>query len=114
MAHFAELDENNIVIRVLVTDSNDPRGDRGYGWLVENLGGVWVETKYDGSIRNKFAGQGDNYNPEADLFYPASPYPSWILNEEDWTWNAPHRAPDSGPWIWDESTLSWVEPGGIN
>ena len=47
MAHWAELDENNIVTRVLVGDNNDPAGDEGYQWLIDNLGGTWVKTSYN-------------------------------------------------------------------
>jgi len=68
MAHFAELDENNIVLRVLVTDNNDPNGDEGYSWLVENLGGRWIQTSYNGNIRGKFAGIGDRYDETLDEF----------------------------------------------
>ena len=68
MAHFAELDENNIVLRVLVTDNNDPNGDEGYQWLIDNLGGRWVKTSYNGNIRGKFAGIGDRYDEALDEF----------------------------------------------
>jgi hypothetical protein len=52
MAHWAELDENNVVTRVLVGDNNDPNGDEGYQWLIDNLGGTWVKTSYN-SIAGK-------------------------------------------------------------
>lgn len=68
MAHFAEIDEANIVLRVVVTDNNDPRGDEGYQWLLDNLGGQWVKTSYNGNIRGKFAGIGDTYDQVADIF----------------------------------------------
>lgn len=68
MAHFAELDANNVVVRVLVTDNNDPAGDEGYQWLIDNLGGRWVQTSYNATIRGKFAGIGDTYDEELDVF----------------------------------------------
>ena len=68
MAHWAELDENNVVIRVTVGDNNDPAGDEGYSWLVNNLGGRWVQTSYNAKIRGKFAGIGDIYDEALDEF----------------------------------------------
>lgn len=68
MAHFAEIDSNNIVLRVVVTDNNDPNGDEGYQWLVENLGGRWIQTSYNGNIRGRFAGIGMKYDEALDEF----------------------------------------------
>ena len=50
MSHWAELDESNIVLRVLVGDNNDPVGDEGYQWLIDNLGGTWIKTSYNNKI----------------------------------------------------------------
>ena len=72
MAHWAELDENNKVIRVTVGDNNDPAGDEGYQWLVDNLGGRWIKTSYNARIRGKFAAIGDTYDEALDEF--VSPY----------------------------------------
>ena len=68
MSHWAEIDENNVVLRVTVGDNNDPNGDEGYQWLLDNLGGTWIKTSYNGNIRGKFAGIGDTYDPIADVF----------------------------------------------
>lgn len=68
MAHWAEIDENNIVVRVTVGDNNDPNGDEGYQWLIDNLGGRWIKTSYNATIRGKFAGIGDTYDEELDVF----------------------------------------------
>jgi hypothetical protein len=68
MSHWAEIDNNNKVLRVLVGDNNDPAGDEGYQWLIDNLGGTWIQTSYNARIRGKFAGIGDTYNSESDLF----------------------------------------------
>lgn len=89
MSHFAELDENNMVLRVLVGDNNDPAGDEGYSWFVNNLGGTWVQTSYNGKIRYNFAGIGYTYDPEVDAFIPPRPnceHDELILNTEDYRW----------------------------
>jgi hypothetical protein len=66
MSHWAELDENNIVLRVTVGDNNEP--DEGYQWLIDNLGGTWIQTSYNANIRGKFAGIGDIYDAVNDVF----------------------------------------------
>ena len=68
MAHWAEIDENNFVIRVTVGDNNDPNGDEGYQWLIDNVGGRWIKTSYNAKIRGQFAGIGDFYDESLDLF----------------------------------------------
>ena len=68
MSHWAEIDENNKVIRVTVGDNNDPNGDEGYQWLIDNLGGTWIKTSYNANIRGRYAGIGYQYNPELDIF----------------------------------------------
>ena len=73
MAHFAELDENNIVLRVLVTDNNDPNGDEGYQFLLDTFGGTWVKTSYNGTIRYNYAGIGYSYDPIDDAFISPMP-----------------------------------------
>ena len=111
MAHFAEVDENNVVLRVLVTDNEDPNGDEGYQWLVDTLGGTWVKTSYNGNIRKNFAGIGYTYNTELDAFVPPQPYASWILNEETCLWTPPVAYPEDGnPYIWNEENQSWDLP----
>jgi len=108
MAHFAEIDENNIVLRVLVTDNNDPNGDEGYQWLVDNLGGTWIKTSYNGNIRKNFAGIGSTYDPQRDAFIAPKRYPSWILNEETCRWEPPVPYPTDGfTYEWNESELAW-------
>lgn len=87
MAHWAELDDNNVVLRVTVGDNNDPAGDEGYSWLLENLGGRWVQTSYNGTIRKNFAGIGFYYDETRDAFIPPKPEEgNWILNEETCLW----------------------------
>ncbi len=81
MAHWAELDENNIVLRVTVGDNNDPNGDEGYKWLIDNLGGTWIKTSYNANIRGKFAAIGDTYDEALDVF--VSPEPTQQETEEE-------------------------------
>lgn len=68
MAHFAEINENNFVTRVVVTDNDDPNGDEGYQWLIDNLGGRWIKTSYNHKIRGRFAGIGMFYDEILDEF----------------------------------------------
>jgi len=73
MSHYAEIDKDNKVIRVLVGDNNDPAGDEGYSWLVENLGGTWIKTSYNSNIRYNYAGVGYTYDPIDDAFIAPIP-----------------------------------------
>jgi len=107
MSHWAEIDENNIVVRVVVGDNNDPAGDEGYQWLIDNLGGTWIKTSYNNRIRKQYAGIGFTYDSVADVFIEPQPYSSWSL-DENFDWQAPTPKPD-GKWNWDEKTLSWIE-----
>lgn len=106
MAHFAEIDEDNLVIRVLVTSNDEP--NEGYDWLVENLGGTWVKTSYNSNIRKNFAGIGFTYDEERDAFIAPQPFGSWILNEETCQWKAPIDYPNDGlTYFWNEEELDW-------
>lgn len=108
MAHWAEIDENNIVLRVTVGDNNDPNGDEGYQWLIDNLGGIWVKTSYNANIRKKFAAIGDTYDETLDAFIAPKPFASWIFNEDKWVWEAPIVYPtDEAEYFWNETTTSW-------
>jgi len=87
MSHFAEIDENNIVTRVLVGDNNDPAGDEGYSWFVNNLGGRWVQTSYNANFRKHYAGIGFSYDETLDAFIPPKPTEgNWTLNTELCIW----------------------------
>ena len=93
MSHFAELDQTNKVIRVLVGDNNDPAGDEGYSWLVDNLGGNWVKTSYNGTIRYNYAAEGFTYDPIDDAFIPAIPcdHDELTLNDQK-RWDCSNEA----------------------
>lgn len=83
MSHWAEIDAASKVIRVLVGDNNDPAGDEGYQWLINNLGGTWIKTSYNSRIRFNFAGLGYTYDPVDDAFIaPATcTHAELILND---------------------------------
>jgi hypothetical protein len=87
MSHFAEINEESIVIRVLVGDNNDPAGDEGYQWLIDNLGGTWIKTSYNSTIRKHFAGIGMEYREDLDAFIPLKCHDEAILNEETCLWD---------------------------
>jgi hypothetical protein len=73
MSHWAEVDDTNKVLRVLVGDNNDPAGDEGYQWLIDNLGGTWLKTSYNNKIRFNYAGIGYTYDPIDDAFIAPMP-----------------------------------------
>lgn len=89
MSHWAELDSNNKVIRVTVGDNNDPAGDEGYSWLINNLGGTWVKTSYNGNIRYNFASIGFSYDEVRDAFIAPEPENAIGFDEDTCTWITP-------------------------
>jgi hypothetical protein len=117
MAHFAQLNEENLVTQVIVVANQDTADQDG----VENeaigiefctnlLGGRWVQTSYNANIRKNYAGIGYKYDATLDAFIPPQPFKSWTLNEETAQWEAPTPYPDDGKhYSWDEETTSWVE-----
>lgn len=112
MAHWAEINNENIVIRVIVTDNNDPNNDEGYNWIIENLGGTWLKASYNASIngfRKNFPGSGFYYDKDKDAFISPKPYESWILNEDSCRWNPPVDYPNDGlNYYWSEELRLWV------
>jgi len=108
MAHWAEINSDNKVLRVLVGDNNDPAGDEGYQWLLDNLGGTWIKTSYNNNIRGTYAGIGYEYNSAEDIFITPQPFASWVRTGS--FWDAPIPMPTDGKmYSWDEETLAWVE-----
>lgn len=107
MAHFAELDENNIILRVIVV-SDEYEAD-GANWCNNLLGGRWIQTSYNNRIRKRYAGIGYSYNEDLDAFIAPKPYSSWVLNTGTADWEAPIPYPnDGGSYIWDEENLAWI------
>ena len=117
MAHYAELNENNEVIYVaymdneIITDENENEVDQlGIDHLHLHHGADrrWVRTSYGGNFRGKYAGLGDTYIEDLDLFISPQPYPSWTLNETTGQWEAPFPRPDdTNTYSWNEETQSW-------
>jgi len=109
MSHWAEIDNNNKVIRVVVGDNNDPNNDEGYQWLIDNLGGTWIKTSYNNSIRKQYAGVDYTYDAINDVFITPQPFSSWSL-DTNFDWQPPVFYPTDGKrYTWDEATTSWVE-----
>lgn len=117
MAHFAEIDENNVVQRVIVVankDTADANGNEvesiGVAFCQRLLGGNWKQTSYNANFRKNYAGIGYTYDAGIDAFVPPKPYPSWVLNSNTAQWEAPVPMPQDGKmYSWDEATQSWVE-----
>jgi len=86
MSHWAEIDNENKVIRVVVGDNDDPNGDEGYKWLLDNLGGTWIKTSYNGNIRKRFAGVGFTYDEQRDAFIEPKPDNAIGFDEETLSW----------------------------
>jgi hypothetical protein len=110
MAHFAEIDDNNIVVRVLVVP--DEQEHRGQEFLAEDLdlGGRWIQTSYNAKIRKNYAGIGFTFDESRDAFIAPKPYSSWQLDEAKCAWFAPIEYPTDGKlYEWDESSISWNE-----
>lgn len=116
MAHFAQLDENNTVIQVIVvnneviTDSNgDENESIGIAFCQNLFGGNWVQTSYNDSFRKNFAGIGFTYDAVRDAFIEKKPFESWILDEETCKWNPPKPYPDDENFYsWDEQSQDWI------
>lgn len=117
MAHFAELDETNIVKQVIVVHNNElldennvEQEQKGINFCVNLLGGTWIQTSYNNNFRGNYAGVGFTYDPIRDAFLAHQPHPSWVINETTYQWEAPVPYPtDDKAYIWDETTLSWIE-----
>ena len=121
MAHFAEIDSNNVVLRVIVVGNKDTADANGVekehigaAFCERLFGGTWKQTSYNGNKRKNYAGIGFTFDAGRDAFIPPKPYNSWVLNEETCQWKAPVDMPaDAGTgeppkrYTWDEATVSW-------
>jgi len=97
MSHWAEIDESNIVLRVLVGDNDDPAGDEGYQWLLDYIGGTWLKTSYNGTIRKNFAGIGYTYDETYDAFIAPEPENQIGFDEETCRWIVPEMTYEAIP-----------------
>ena len=117
MAHFAQLDENSVVLQVIVVNNSECLDENGIesetvgvAFCQSLLGGNWKQTSYNGTIRKNYAGIGFTYDSTRDAFIPSKPYASWTLNETTCLWDSPIPYPTDGKnYQWDEPTTSWVE-----
>ena len=130
MAHFAQIDSNNIVTQVIVVadaDTADAHGNHmesiGIAFCQRLIGGNWKQTSYNTQggvhanggtpLRGNYAGIGYTYDPTNDVFYAPQPYPSWTISAPTWIWTPPtpmptETLPDNESYSWDETTKSWV------
>jgi hypothetical protein len=112
LAHYAEINESNIVVRVIVADSD---------FINSGIVGdpsKWIQTSYNTinnqhpdntPLRKNYAGVGYFYDRDLDAFIPPKPYESWILDTDKGDWHAPIQKPeDNGYYTWDETTQSWL------
>jgi hypothetical protein len=119
MAHFAKLNENNIVLEVNIINNeiinNLPFPDSeplGIEFLTKWSNGYtnWKQTSYNSNFRKHYASIGYIYDSINDVFYAPQPFPSWTLNTSTWLWESPVPYPFGDKvWKWDESTLNWIE-----
>ena len=120
MAHFAQLNAENLVTQVIVVANQDTADQDG----VENeaigiefctnlLGGTWKQTSYNANIRKNYAGVGYKYDATLDAFIPPQPFASWLLDEDKAQWKAPVEMPSDASidkkYTWNEETTSWIE-----
>jgi hypothetical protein len=117
MAHFAKLDDNNIVVQVIVVHNNellDENGQeseaKGVAFCENRIQAKWIQTSYSGSFRKNFAGVGHTYDNQRDAFIPPKRFPSWVLNENNYNWESPVPYPQDGKiYFWNEETFCWNE-----
>lgn len=112
MAHYAFLDENNIVTQVIVGRNEDEAVDGISDWekyYGELLGQKCVRTSYNHNIRKQYAGIGFVYLEEQDIFITPQPYPSWTTDETgEWVAPVPYPTDNSHFWVWSEEEQNWV------
>jgi hypothetical protein len=117
MAHFAQLNEDNLVTQVIVVANQEILNEqgqeseqKGIDFCTNFLGGTWKQTSYNSNIRKNYAGIGYTYDESRDAFIAPKPFNSWILDETTCRWEAPVTMPTDGKlYVWDELTVTWIE-----
>lgn len=119
MAHFAQLDADNIVLQVIVVGNDDCQDDDGneseavgIAFCQSLLGAdtIWKQTSYNHNIRVRYASIGDTYNADLDAFIRPQPYPSWTLSAVTKDWEPPVAKPDNTEthyYVWNETDQQW-------
>lgn len=115
MAHFAEIDSNGVVQRVIVVSNNDTADANGneieaigVAFCKNLLGGNWVQTSYNANMRKNYASVGYTYRSDIDAFIPPQPFPSWLLNIETAQWEPPIPIPQERKLFrWNEEAQRW-------
>ena len=117
MAHFAQIDENNVVMQVIVVNNNELM-DNGVESEAKGIefcqslfpGTTWKQTSYNANVRKNYAGIGFTYDAGRDAFIPPQPFPSWVLDEASCRWTTPVPYPQDGKnYAWDEAQQQWTE-----
>lgn len=115
MAHYAEIDKTNQVLRVIVVDNEKllldgvESEEKGANFCHSLFGGNWIQTSYNEKFRKNFAQIGAIYDPVKDAFIPPKPFTSWILDDDTCKWNPPIAKPNDGKfYYWDEDLGDWV------
>jgi hypothetical protein len=117
MAHFAEINAEGIVQRVIVVDNNDCKDTEGNeseaagaAFCNTLLGGTWKQTSYNGNIRKNYAGIGYTFDESRNAFIPPKPFSKWVLNEDTCNWEAPTAFPNDGKlYTWNDNQGVWEE-----
>lgn len=118
MAHFARLDQSNVVVDVNAVHNNELLDNgveseaKGISFLIDWSNGYtnWKQTSYNATFRKNYAGIGYTYDATRDAFIPPKPFTSWLLNEESCQWIPPVAYPTDGKmYYWDELTIAWVK-----
>lgn len=115
MAHFAKLDDNNVVLDIQRVHNNELLVDgveseaKGIEFLQSLFGGRWVQTSYNNNMRLRYAVIGGTYDAERDVFINPKRFPSFVFNETTLDWEEPVPFPtEGGPWVWSEEQVNWV------
>jgi hypothetical protein len=116
MSHYAKVVDGKVT-QVIVAEADF------FNNFVDSSPGQWLQTSYNTRgnqhpegrpLRGNYAGIGYSYDQANDVFYAPKPFPSWVLNNATWTWDAPTPMPEGGPFAWDEATQTWVTTPVVN